>query len=334
VRRREFITLIGGAAAASSLSWPHAARAQQSDRMRRIGVLIALAENDPEGQTRVSGFERRLQELGWTAGRNLRIEYRWAAGAGERTRAMAAELVATAPEVVLADGYSAVAALRRESATNPIIFVQVPDPVGIGVVPNLARPGGNITGFTHYEYAMPGKWLELLKEIAPRIERVLVLRRDATPGPGRLAYAAVEAVARSLRVQASMAIVLGAADIERALDAAAREPNVGLIPLPTTVTSVHRDLIVALAARNRMPAAYPYRHFVTAGGLLSYGIDSVHQFRQAADYIDRVLKGANPGDLPVQAPTKFELVINLKTAKALGLDVPPTLLARADEAIE
>jgi putative ABC transport system substrate-binding protein len=328
MRRREFITLLGGAAA----TWPLSGRAQEPDRVRRIGALISLAENDPEAQAWISSFTRRLQELGWTAGRNVRIDFRW--GVAEQARVVAAEAVAAAPDVILADGTQAMAALRKESGTVPIIFVQIPDPIGIGIVPSLARPGGNVTGFTHYEYSTAGKWLEVLKEIAPNIERVLVLRRDAASGPGQLAYAAIEAVARSLGVQATMAIVLGAADIERALDAVARVPNVGLIPLPNHVTSVHRDLIIALAARSRMPAAYPFRRFVTAGGLLSYGIDSAYQFRQAADYIDRVLKGAKPADLPVVQPTKFELIINLKTAKTLGLEVPPTLLARADEVIE
>ena len=278
MRRREFITLLGGAA----VVWPLAARAQQPERVRRIGALISLAETNPEAQAWISAFTRRLQELGWTAGRNVRIDFRWGAGVAERARVLAAEAVAMAPDVILADGNQAMAALRQESGTVPIIFVQIPDPVGIGIVPSLARPGGNVTGFTHYEYSTAGKWLEVLKEIAPNIERVLVLRRDATSGPGQLAYAAIEAVARSLGVKATMAIVLDAADIERALGAVAPEPNVGLVPLPNNVTSVHRDLIVALAARNRMPAAYPFRRFVTAGGLLSYGIDSADQSRQAA----------------------------------------------------
>jgi putative ABC transport system substrate-binding protein len=310
-------------------------RAQPVDRVRRVGALISLAENDPEAQAWVAAFNRRMQELGWTAGRNVQIDYRWGAGVGEQTRIMAAELVATAPDVILADGILAIAAVRRASGTIPIIFVQIPDPVGIGIVPSLARPGSNVTGFTHYEYSTAGKWLELLKEIAPRIERVLVLRRDeSTNSPGNLAYSAIETVGRALGVHVNMAFVLGATDIERAFASASRERNVGLIPLPNTVTSVHRELIIVLAARHQIPAVYPYRHFATDGGLLSYSIDSIFQFQQAAGYIDRVLKGEKPADLPVQQPTKFVLVINLKTAKALGLEVPPMLLARTDEVIE
>ena len=331
MRRRDFIKVIAGAAAI----WPLAARAQRPDRLRRIGVLIGLAENDPEAQNWISAFTQRLQELGWTTGRNVRIDYRWAGGVGESIRAPAAELVAMAPDVILADGTLAVLALQNESRTVPIVFVQAPDPVGIGIVPSLAHPGGNVTGFTHFEYPTAGKWLEALKEIAPRTSRALVLVRNPTPNtPGAKTVAAIGTVALTLGVQLTAGQVMGAAEIERAINAFAAEPNGGLIALPNTITSIHRELIVALAARYRMPAVYPYRHFVTAGGLLSYNIDTRQQFRQAASYVDRILKGEKPADLPVQQPTKFELVINLKTAKALGLDVPPMLLARADAVIE
>jgi putative ABC transport system substrate-binding protein len=327
MRRRQFLTLIGGAAA-----WPLHARAQ-SDRVRRIGMLIAIAETDPEAQVRVAAFSRALAELGWVDGRNVRIDVRYAAGNLESARAHAAELTGLAPDVLLANASPALAALRRETRAVPIVFVQVADPVGAGFVESLARPGGNITGFTTFEYTIGGKWLELLKEIAPSVVRVAVLR-DPTFAAGIGQLGAIQAMASSFRVQISPAGVHDAAAIESAMNAFAREPNGGLIALASPLTAVHREVIVALAARHRLPAVYPYRYFVNSGGLLSYGLDNIDLFRRAASYVDRILKGANAGELPVQAPTKFELVINLKAAKALGLEVPPTLLARADEVIE
>lgn len=326
MRRRDFITLLGATA------MPLAARGQQPERVRRIGAMISLPEGDPEARAWTSSLTQRLDQLGWTVGRNIHIDTRWDAGEAKEAQIHAAAIVALAPEVILADGTRAVAALQRASATIPVVFVQVPDPIGAVVVPSLSRPGGNLTGFTHYEYATAGKWLELLKEIAPHLERVLVLRRESAQGT--LAFSAVSAVARSVGVQLTNSNVGNAAEIERAVDAVSQQSKIGLLTLPTVVNSTHRDLIVALAARHRMPAAYPYRHFVTSGGLLSYSIDSVYQFRQAAEYIDRILRGAKPADLPVQQPTKFELIINLKTAKALGLEVPPSLLVAADEVIE
>ena len=328
MRRREFITLLGGAAAA----WPLAARAQQPERVRRVGALISLPEGDPEARAWTSSLARRLEELGWAVGRNIHVDVRWDAGEAKQAQSYAAEIVALAPEVILADGMRAVTALQRASATIPVVFVQIPDPIGAGVIPSLSRPGGNLTGFTHYEYATAGKWLELLKEIAPHLDRVLVLSRELVQGT--LALSAVSAVARSVGVQITSSYVGSAGEIERAVDTVSHQSKIGLLTLPTAVNSTHRDLIVALAARHRMPAAYPYRHFATSGGLLSYSIDSVYQFRQAAEYIDRILRGAKPADLPVQQPTKFELIINLKTAKALGLDVPLHLQQRADEVIE
>ena len=328
MRRRDFITLLGGAAAA----WPIGARGQQPDRVRRVGALISLAEGDPEARAWTSSLTRRLGELGWAAGRNIHIDVRWDAGDANQAQMHAAEMVALAPEVILADGTRAVAALQRAGPTIPVVFVQVPDPVGAGVLPSLSRPGGNLTGFTHYEYSTAGKWLELLKNIAPHLERVLVLMRESVQAT--LALSAVSAVAQSVGVQITNSNVGNAVEIERAVDAVSQQAKTGLLALPTAVNSTHRDLIVGLAARHRMPASYPYRHFATSGGLLSYSIDSVHQFRQAAEYIDRILRGAKTADLPVQQPNKFELVINLKTAKALGLEVPPALLARADEVIE
>src|SRR5262245_11103728 len=325
--RREFVALFGGAAA-----WPLATQAQQPERMRRIGVLISLAAGDPEARAWNSSLTRRPGELGWGTGRNIHIDVRWNAGDANQAHAHATEMVALAPEVILADGTRAVAAVQRASATIPVIFVQVPDPVGAGVLPSLSRPGGNLTGFTHYEYSTAGKWLELLKDIAPHVERVLVLMRESVQGT--LALSAVSAVARSVGVQVTNSNVSNALEIERAVDMVSKQAKIGLLALPTVVNSTHRDLIVELAARHRMPASYPYRHFVASGGLLSYNIDSVYQFRQAAEYIDRILRGAKPTDLPVQQPNKFELVINLKTAKALRLDVPATLLAAADEVIE
>jgi ABC-type uncharacterized transport system substrate-binding protein len=328
VKRREFITLIGGMAA-----WPLATRAQQDGRIRRVGVLMHLAADDPEGQARIAAFTQGLQELRWTIGRNVRIDYRWAAGDAERGRKYAAELVALAPGVILAAGGAVVAPLLQASRTVPIVFVQTPDPVGAGFVASLARPGGNATGFTIFEFGMGGKWLELLKQIAPGVKRVAVLR-DAALAAGTGQLGAIQSVAPSFGVELSPIDVRDAGEIERAVTAFARSPNDGLLVTGSALATVHRDLIVALAARHRLPAVYPARYFVTAGGLFSYGPDTMDPYRQVAGYVDRILKGEKPADLPVQAPTKYELVINLKTAKALGLDVPPTLLARADEVIE
>ena len=328
IRRRQVISLLGGAVAA----WPLGARAQQPDRMRRIGVLMPTAD-DVEGQTRVAAFQRGLQALGWVEGRNVRVDYRWTNADPERMRTFAAELVGLRPDVILANGTPPVAALQRETTTIPIVFTQVADPIGTGLVPNLARPGANVTGFTNFEYAIVGKWLEMLEEIAPRVTHAAVLS-----SPQNLNWApfvrAIAGLAPAPKITPSMAPARDAAEIEVAMAALVRQPDMGLIVLPDPVTGVHRELIVALAARHRLPAVYPFRFFVMSGGLVSYGINSADQFRQAASYVDRILKGEKPGDLPVQAPTKFEMLINLKTAKALGLDVPPMLLARADEVIE
>ena len=330
MKRREFITLLGGAAAAS----PLAARAQQGERMRRIGVLMSTFEGDPRGLEYITAFAQGLAELGWTVGRNVRIEYRWGAGDLNRFRSYAAELVALSPDVILASGGSIVGALQQASRTVPIVFVNTIDPVGGGWVESLSRPGTNATGFASYEFSMSGKWLELLKEIAPGVKRVAVIRDPSVPaGSGGLA--AIQTVAPSLSVELTPVGVRDAGEIERAITAYARGPNGGLIFVgPTSSVQRHRDLIVALAARHRLPAIYPSRAFVTSGGLISYGPDTIDPNHRAAGYVDRILKGEKPADLPVQAPVKYELMINLKTAKALGLEVPPSLLARADEVIE
>jgi putative tryptophan/tyrosine transport system substrate-binding protein len=329
MRRREFITLLGGAAAA----WPLAAQAQHGERMRRIGVLLPAAADDPEWQARVGAFQQALALLGWTIGRNVRIEYRWGAGDADRFRQYAAELVALAPDVILASGSPSVAALQRATRTAPVVFGSVIDPVGAGFVESLARPGGNITGFTVFEYGISGKWLELLKQIAPGVTRVAVLR-DAAIAAGSGQLGALQGAAPSFGVELRPVDVRDANEIERAVTAFAREGNGGLIVTGSGLAIVHRQLIMALAARHKLPAVYFQRFFVTSGGLMSYGPDQTDQYRQAAGYVDRILKGEKPADLPVQAPTKYELVINLKTAKALGLDVPRALLARADEVIE
>jgi putative tryptophan/tyrosine transport system substrate-binding protein len=329
MRRREFIALLGGAAAA----WPLAARAQQPARSRRIGVLMNLASDDAEGQARLAAFHQGLQQLGWTVGRNVQIDYRWGAGDADRIRKFAAELVALAPDVILSTGSPSVAAFQQATRTVPIVFVTVVDPVSSGFVDTLARPGGNITGFALYEYSISGKWLQLLKEIAPRITRAAVIRDPAlTAGGGQLGV--IQAVAPSVGAEVTPVNVRDAGEIERAITGFARLPNGSLVVTASTLAGVHRDLIIALAARYRLPAVYPLRYFVAAGGLISYGPDQIDQYRQAAGYIVRILKGEKAADLPVQGPTKYELVINLKTAKALGLEVPPTLLARADEVIE
>jgi putative ABC transport system substrate-binding protein len=328
MKRRAFIGLLGGAAA-----WPCAARAQQGDRIRRIGVLMSQLTGDPEGQARVAALQQTLQELGWTDGRNARIDYRWSGSDFERIRKHAAELLALAPDVVLANGTSAVVALQQATRTVPIVFVQVTDPVGGGIVESLARPGGNATGFTLFEYTTSGKWLELLKQIAPDVTRAAVLRDPAiSTGPGQ--FAAIQSAALSLGVDLRPVDIRDAGEIERAITAFARAPNGSLVVTSGGFTFVHRELIIALAARHRLPAVYPYRSLVTSGGLISYGTDSIDTYRRAAAYVDRILKGEKPADLPVQAPTKYELAVNLKTAQALGLDVPPSLLARADEVIE
>jgi putative ABC transport system substrate-binding protein len=327
LRRREFITLLGGAAVA----WPLAARAQQGERTRRVGVLMNLAADDPEGQTRIVAFVQGLQQSGWTDGRNIRIDTRWAAGDADRFHRYAEELLALAPDVILASATPSVQALQQLTRTVPIVFANVGDPVAMGFVDSLARPGGNTTGFTPLEFGFAAKWLELLKEIAPRVTRVAVLR-DLTIGPAHLS--AIQAVAPSFGVELSPVGVRDAGEIERTIAAFARSSNAGMIVTASTSALIHRHLIVMLAARHRFPAVYSFRYFATTGGLISYGANPIDMYRRAAGYVDRILKGEKPADLPVQAPTKYELVINLKTAKALGIDIPTTLLARADEVIE
>ena len=328
-KRRDFITLLGGAAAA----WPLGARAQQPERMRRIGIILPAAADDTEFQTRIGAFQQALALLGWTIGRNARIETRWATANAPEIRRHAVELAALAPDVILAHGGSTVGPLLQATRTVPIVFPAAVDPVGAGYVDSLAQPGGNATGFLSYEYGLSGKWLELLKQIAPIVTRVAVLRNPAiSSGPAQLAV--IQAVAPSFRVEVTPVNLRDAPEIERAVTTFARSGNDGLIVTASAAAQRHRDLIIALAARHRLPAVYFERSLVAAGGLISYGADYVDQFRRAAGYVDRILKGEKPADLPVQAPTKYELVINLKTAKSLGLDVPPTLLARADEVIE
>jgi putative ABC transport system substrate-binding protein len=328
MRRREFITLLGGAAA-----WPVVARAQQPERMRRIGVLMNRNAEDQDEQARLTAFLQGLQERGWSDGRNVRIDVRWSAADPERRRRYAAELVALAPDVIFADTSTVVAALQQATQIVPIVFAGVIDPVGAGFVASLARPGGNTTGFASLDYGTSGKWLQLLKEIAPGVTRAAVLR-DPTFAAGIGQLAAIQAVAPALGVELTPLGARDAGEIERAFAAFPPGPNAGLIVTAGPATGTHRDMIIALAARQRLPAVYPFRYHVVSGALISYGPDSVYGFRPAAGYVDRILKGEKPADLPVQAPTKYELVINLKTAKALGLDVPPMLLARADEVIE
>jgi len=313
--------------------WPLTSRAQQTERMRRIGVLMNPAAADPESTARVTAFAQGLQELGWTIGRNVQIDTRWAAADADLFRRYAAELVALAPDVILASGSPAIMSLQQLTRTVPIVFVNIVDPVGAGFVESLARPGGNATGFVLYEYGMSSKWLELLKEIAPGVMRVAVLR-DAAMGAGPGQFGVIQALAPSLAVEVAPVNVRDTGEIERSVAGFARSSNGGLIVTGSALTAVHRDLIVTLAARHKLPAVYFERPYVAGGGLVSYGPNIIDQYRRAADYVDRILKGEKPGDLPVQAPTKFELVINLRTAKALGLEVPPTLLARADEVIE
>jgi putative tryptophan/tyrosine transport system substrate-binding protein len=328
MRRREFIGLLGG-----GVAWPLAARAQQAERMRRVGVLMNLAADDPESPPRLAAFLQGLEQLGWTDGRNVRIDTRWGGGNADELRRYAAELVGLTPDVILGVSSPGVSALQQATRTLPIVFVQVGDPVGSGFVASLARPRGNATGFMLFEYSMSAKWLELLKQIGPRMTRVAVFRDPAVPSAiGQLG--ALQSVAPSLGVELSPVDVRDAGEIERAVTAFARGPSIGLIVLPGGLAAVRRDLVIALAARHRLPAIYPYRYYVTSGGLISYGPYTVDPFRRAAAYVDRILKGEKPEDLPVQAPTKYELVINLKTAKALGLEVPPSIISLADEVIE
>jgi putative ABC transport system substrate-binding protein len=329
MRRREFITLLGGTAA----SWPLAAHAQQGERIRRIGVLLPAASDDAQYHAWVGAFLQALALSGWVIGRNVRIDTRWTKGDADNARKYAAELVALTPDVILAHGVSTVRPLLQETRTVPIVFPVVSDPVGAGLVDSLARPGGNATGFMTTEYSMGGKWLELLKQIAPGITRAAVLR-DAIQGAGTSQFAAIQSVAPSLGVEVSPVNMRDAGEIERAVAAFARSPNGGLIVTEGAPASLHRDLIIALAAQHKLPAVYFDRYFVATGGLISYGPDYVDQYRRAAGYVDRILRGEKPSDLPVQTPVKYELVINLKTAKALELEVPATVLARADEVTE
>jgi putative tryptophan/tyrosine transport system substrate-binding protein len=325
--RRQFLTLLSGAAAA----WPLAAHTQQAERSRRIGVLMNVAANDPEGQMRIVALVQGLQQSGWTNGQNVQIDIRWAADDSARFQRAAEELLALAPDVILASATPSVKALQQLTRTVPIVFANVGDPVAMGFVDSLARPGGNTTGFTPMEFGFAAKWLELLKEIAPRVTRVAVLR-DLTIGPAHLS--AIQAVAPSFGVELSAVGVRDVGEIERTITAFARSSDAGLIVTPSTSALIHRDLITMLADRHRLPAVYSWRYFVTAGGLISYGPDPIEMYRRAAGYVDRILKGEKPADLPVQAPTKYELVINLKTAKSLGIEMPASVLARADEVIE
>jgi putative ABC transport system substrate-binding protein len=328
-KRRAFVTLLGGVA-----TWPIAVRAQQTERMRRIGVLMNRAADSPEGQARVAAFRQALQQLGWSDGRNVRIDTRWGEDVVEREHRSAEELIALAPDVILASGTLSVAALQQLNRTTPIVFVAVTDPVGAGLVDSLARPGGNATGFMIYEYSFGGKRLDLLKQVAPSVTRVAVLKDPGNPAGGA-EFGAIQALAQSLRMEVSaLDSRRDANEIERAIAAFAASPKGGLILVPTASVSIRGDLIIALAARYKLPAVYPFRYMITSGGLMSYGPDVVDQCRHAAEYVNRILKGETPANLPVQAPTKYELVINLKTARALGIEVPPSLLALADDVIE
>ena len=328
MKRREFITMLGGVAAA----WPLAARAQQDGRMRHVGVLVGLGENDPEAKTRFEGFRQGFEKFGWFEGRNVRFDFRYAP-AGARAQEIARELIALQPEVILAQGTPISAALKQETRTVPVVFVGNVDPVGSGFVTSLSRPGGNLTGFLSLEASITGKWLAMLKEIAPRITRVALVSNPKTI-PYDYYFLPGKVMALSLGIELVPGRVENPVDIEQVIESFARVPSGGLILPPDTTTVVNRDLIVALAARYRLPAVYTFRAHVVAGGLMSYGTDFVDLFRLAASYVDRILRGAKPADLPVQVPTKYESVVNLKTAKALGLEIPPTLLATADEVIE
>ena len=326
--RREFMALLAGAAA-----WPVPVRGQQAERVRRIGVLSSSSEHEQTSQLRLSALQRGLQHAGWSEGRNVQIDRRWSAGNVDHLRKYAAELVALAPDAILANGSAALTLLLQETRILPIVFTDVPDPVGAGFVESLSRPGGNSTGFMLFEYSMSGKWLELLKEIAPGVGRVAVLR-DPTMIAGVGQFAAIQSVAPSLGVDLRPIDVRDAAEIERGVSTFARGTNSGLIVASSPVAGLHRDLIIRLAAEHKLPAIYSFDYYAAGGGLIAYGPDPNDPFRRAADYLDRILKGAKPSDLPVQAPAKYKLIINLKAAKALGLDVPPSLLARADEVIE
>ena len=332
MKRRQFIALLGGAAAASSGYCSSAARAQQPSGLRHIGVLMHSPPDEPEAQARMLAFLQGMAEVGWVVGRNLRIDYRWSVGDAARLRRDAGELVALKPEVILAGIGGTTAALQQVSRTVPIVFGQGIDPVGNGYVESLARPGGNATGFMQFEYSLAAKWIELLKEIAPRTARVAILREPGPAGIGQ--WVMIQAVAQSLGVDLKPIELDTAAGIERGISTFARSPDGGLIAVVSAVSLQHRELLITLAARHRLPTVYAFRIFVTEGGLITYGPDIAGQYRRAAGYVDRILKGEKPGDLPVQAPTKYELVINMKTARALGLTVPDTLLARADEVIE
>jgi ABC-type uncharacterized transport system substrate-binding protein len=329
MRRREFVTLLGGAAVA----WPLTTGAQQREQMPRVGLLMNLAADDPEGRVRVAALVQGLKDLGWIEGQNLRLDYRWGGGDSETFNKYAQELVDVGPNVILATGTPVVNALQRATHRVPIVFVTVIDPVGAGFVDSLARPGGNITGFTLFEYGMSGKWVELLKEIAPNVTQVAVIR-DQAIGSGTGQLAAIQAVAPSFGLEVRPVTVSDPGSIDRSLSAFSLGSDRGLIVTASTLALVHRELIVSLAARSKLPAVYPDRTFITAGGLISYGPNRVDRYRRAAAYIDRILKGEKPADLAVQAPTKYELMVNLRTARALGLEVSPSLLARADEVIE
>jgi putative tryptophan/tyrosine transport system substrate-binding protein len=329
MRRREFLGFLGGAAT----TWPLVARAQQSERVRRVGVLSGLGENDPQGRARIGAFQEELQKLGWTVGRNLELDVRWAGASAEHLQTMPVELVKLAPDVILASATVSLAALQRVTSSIPIVFAQVTDPVGAGFVKSLARPGGNITGFTQHEFFIGVKWLELLKELSPRTQRVAVIYDPANPADAGYLQA-MRPYVPTFEVELSNYPVRDAVEIERAIDSIADKPNGGLVVLPGSSPSVHRNLVIALAERNRLPAVYPFRYWPASGGLASYGIDNIDLHRRAASYVDRILKGATPDELPVQHATKFELVVNVKTAKALGLDPPTALLARTDEVIE
>ncbi len=328
MRRREFITFLGGAA----VGWPFAARAQQPDRVRRVGVLFPLTADDPETQARKAVFEQSLDHLGWTVGRNLQIDYRLAGGAADPIRRSAAELVALAPDVLMTFGSATIGPVQQATRTIPIVFVNVADPVGAGIVQSLAQPGGNATGFTNFEYSMSGKWVDLLKQIAPHVTRLAVLR-DAATAAGMGQFGAIQSAAQSLAVELTPVGVGDIDEIERGVSVFARAANGGLI-VTAGGTGFRRDLIIGLASRHKLPAVYPFRYYAVDGGLITYGPNTLDPVRRAAEYVNRVLRGEKPADLPVQAPTKYELVINVKTAKALELSIPPMLLARADEVIE
>ena len=326
--RRDFIALVGGAA-----GWPLAARAQQAERIRRVGILLVTVADDPESTRRLAALQGELGRLGWVEGRNLRFETRWTGGDPERIQRAAAELVSLAPDLILVHGSSGMDAMQRATRTVPVVFVVVPDPIGAGYANSQARPGGNATGFAQFEFGIGGKWLELLKELVPGLKRAGVIRDPRiTAGPGQ--FGAIQSIAPSLGIDITPLNVLDAAEIERAIVAFAGTENSGVVVTGSALAVVHRNLIISLAAKHKLPAVYFADFLVRGGGLASYGPDLVDQYRQSATYVDRILKGEKPADLPVQAPTKYELVINLKTAKALGLDVPQSLLARADEVIE